>query len=66
MSEKLAIAAPAVAPKVPFTPARNLLLQRKCACGAGSDGGECDSCASKKLSLQRHAATDGSVSGRLT
>lgn len=45
-----------------FTPARSLVLQRKCACG-GSTGssGNCDSCNAKSPLLQRHATADGPI-----
>jgi hypothetical protein len=45
-----------------FTPARSVLLQRKCACGgtAGA-GGECEECKKKKM-LQRRAANTHFVS----
>ncbi|MBB2496657.1 eCIS core domain-containing protein [Aquipseudomonas ullengensis] len=44
-------------PPAPKTAVRNLLLQRKCACGATAGGGECSSCAAKReQSLQRRAS----------
>ena len=51
-------AQPKAAPPPSFTLVRGGVLQRKCACG-GSAGvmSECDNCSSKKLSLQRSAAT---------
>jgi hypothetical protein len=33
------------------------VLQRKCACGQHTGGGECDECKKKKMSLQRHATS---------
>ena len=40
----------------PFTPVRNRLLQRKCACGgAAGISGQCEECGGEKL-LRRHAA----------
>ena len=60
MSEKagsrVAVPAPTSAPAPSFTPARALLMQRKCACGGtpGADG-ECDQC--RKRRLQRSSAT---------
>lgn len=42
-----------------LTPSRRL-LQRKCACGQHTGGGEqCDECKKKNLTLQRHS--DGSI-----
>ena len=32
------------------------LLQRKCACGQHTIGGECDACRKKRSTLQRHPA----------
>ncbi|MBA3242261.1 MAG: hypothetical protein H0T60_13615, partial [Acidobacteria bacterium] len=32
------------------------LLQRKCACGQHTGGGECHACAGKSQLLQRHSA----------
>ncbi|WHZ26494.1 MAG: hypothetical protein OJF51_001289 [Nitrospira sp.] len=63
MSAKAAPEATVAAPVVTrsFTPARALLLQRKCACGGGPAGG-CEECTGKKWPLQRSAA-GRSVSG---
>ena len=61
MSSK-AVAEPKAAAPVAasFTPARSLVLQRKCACGgsAGSSG-ECTDC--NKLPIQRRAASHGPI-----
>lgn len=42
-----------VAPAPSFTPVRVGLLQRRCACGTHTSGGECAECSKKNLSLQR-------------
>lgn len=40
-----------------FTPARSVLLQRKCACGGASGfTGECEECDKKRLAMQQKAA----------
>jgi len=43
-----------------FTPARNILLQRKCACGGnvGSDG-ECEECRKRKLQRKARSSEPG-------
>jgi hypothetical protein len=45
-----------VADRSSFFPTPGLMLQRKCACGSHSSGGECGECAKKKSPLQRAAA----------
>ncbi len=47
-------AVPAPAPHLPV--ANGFQLQRKCACGSYSGGGECDKCREDKTKLQRAAA----------
>src|SRR2546422_11455791 len=61
MSTKAVAEPKAAAPVVAsFSPARSLVLQRKCACGgsAGSSG-ECTDC--NKLPIQRRAASHGLI-----
>src|SRR5262245_61412640 len=63
MSTKAVAEPKATAPAAgSFTAVRSRLVQRKCACGgsAGSNG-ECTDCHEKKLPIQRHAATHGSI-----
>ena len=63
MSTK-AVAEPKAATPAPksFTPARSLVVQRKCACGgSGRSNGECEEC-KKKGMLQRRAANGHSLS----
>jgi hypothetical protein len=63
MSTK-AVAEPKAATPAPksFTPARSLVVQRKCACGgsAGS-GGECSECRDEKLKIQRNASNHSAI-----
>jgi hypothetical protein len=47
---------------VPVLPAGGSLLQRKCACGTHTLGGQCDSCKGKGGMLQRKASTSAGVS----
>ncbi len=63
MSTK-AVAEPKAAMPAPksFTPARSLVVQRKCACGgsAGSSG-ECSECRDHKLTIQRSASNHSAI-----
>lgn len=57
-------AASAVVPALPLTSSRNLRLQRRCACGAGTDlSRECESCSRSRFSLQRRSVGAGASSG---
>jgi hypothetical protein len=53
----------AVQAPAPQLPANGFQLQRKCACGSYSGGGECDKCREDKTKLQRVAAGGGKPNG---
>src|SRR2546423_2346738 len=53
----------AVQAPAPQLPANGFQLQRKCACGSYSGGGECDKCREDKTKLQRAAAGAGKPNG---
>ena len=49
---------PQATPATPAAVQGNLVLQRKCACGAHTGGGSCSDCARKRHALQRAAHAD--------
>jgi hypothetical protein len=49
-------------PQSGFTPSSSPVLQRKCACGNHTKGGECGDCARKESSLRREASYDSETS----
>src|SRR2546423_11909139 len=53
----------AVQAPAPQLPANGFQLQRKCACGTYSGGGDCDKCREDKTKLQRAAAGGGKPNG---